>query len=271
MKTLLLAAFLGAPALAQDIATRIPPGSRVELRTRGQIVSAVHGKLVALDSSHVTVALRKTGTAVTLPWTNVENLRWTRGRSHARGLLEGALLGSILGAAVYFNGQATVANTPPTSDQIRELRKAGIAVALVLTGVGFAIGASSWNGAPIPRSSVGTIALAFGPNDEIRVESMRGRIVGRNAVAADSLRFVTRNEPIAIAWRNVGNLEVRAGRNRVTGVLFGIGVAYALTSIVDGFTDGGSRAYLPNVAVGAVAGYRYLSPTGWTSLPQPSP
>ena len=269
MRTLLLVT-LAAPALAQDLSPRIPPRSLVELRTRREIVSMVRGRLNAVDSNSITLEVSEAGSLVTMPWSSIQSISWTRGRSRARGLRDGALIGLLLGATLFFNSYPwDTPDSPEKTDQITAIRTVAIGVGVAVTAIGAAVGSTSWNGAPVPSSSNRAIALAFDPRDQIRVESVLGRTFGRNAVAGDSLRLTTTSGPVTFAWRNVGDVQVRAGKNRVRGILSGAGVALASSVLAESFTNLSTAAYVSNAVVGGVAGWRFLSPTAWISLPQP--
>lgn len=263
-------AAVAAPGLAQDPASHIPLSSRIEARTHDMIVSSIRGTVSAVDSGAVTIAVTKSGSTVRLPWSRVSAVHWATRRSHTRGLLEGALIGIIVGASVYTSNYPFGAIESALTDrQIRSAARAGIVVAAGITAIGFAVGSSRWNGAPIPGTGSGDVRLTFAPNDQVRIESTLGRIAGHNAVAGDSLRLDAGSGPIVLPWRNVGDLQIRAGRNRVLGVLYGAAIAFAASGLAESFTDVSKEGFATNVAVGMAFGYRYLTPKGWTSLPIP--
>lgn len=273
MKVVLFAALLAAPSFAQDLSTRIPIGGEVDVQTRGLIVSSLKGKVLSVDSNHVRVAITRAGSAVRLPWRHVERLQWTRGKSRLRGLGEGALFGVLFGASIALsNYPFGWSDLDPDKDtQIRRVVQLGTAIAVGGMLIGAAVGARKWYGAPIPRSTTGSIALDLAPLDEVRVESTLGRIEGRNAVAGESLRLTTATGAVTLPWRNVGGLEIRAGRNRFIGVLLGAGIGFAVSGLAESFIDVSTAGFLTNVAVGGALGYRYLTPDGWKPLPIPSP
>ena len=74
---------------------------------------------------------------------------------------------------------------------------------------------------------------------------------------------------MTLAWRTVGDYQIRGGKRRLPGVLFGLGGAVAALVIGDSFADFSNAELIAYAAAGGVLGYRYLSPEGWISLPQP--
>ena len=262
-----------ATVSAQDVSERIPVGSRVELRTHGLIVETLRGNAARVDTNGIQLAVTRAGTSVFLPWANVTSIDWGTARSRARGARDGALIGLLLGASLFLNSYPwTVApGAEAAADTLkRKLATVSANVFLGSTLIGFATGSRKWRSVPITRSNVSAVHLAFHPNDAIRVESTLGRFVGRSAVAGDSLRLVTHAGPVTLAWRNVGDVQALAGRNRFLGILYGVAIGYGIASVSDAFIRVPSSAYLTNVAFGGLVGYRALSPMGWTSLPQPT-
>lgn len=273
MKFVAFVATLAAPSLAQDLSARIPVGGEVEIHTRQLIVSSLKGRVASVDSNRIGVMITKAGTTVQIPWRHVERLEWTTGKSRVRGLGEGALFGLLFGASVALSNYpfAWPDSDPEKDTQIRRVIQLGTAIAIGGTVIGAALGSRKWTGAPIPRSTAGSIALDLAAADELRVESTRGRISGRNGVAGDSLRFTTGAGSVTLPWRSVGELEVRAGRNRLVGVLLGAGMGFVASALASSFVDVSGAGHASNLLVGAMLGYRYLTPAGWKSLPLPSP
>jgi hypothetical protein len=257
------------PVSAQDMSERIPIGSRVELRTRGMIVESLRGDATEVDTTGIELAVTRAGTTVFIPWTSVASLDWGTPKSRVRGVRDGAIIGFLLGAALFVNSYPW--NAPDASaDTIRgRLFAVSSTIAVGSTLIGFAAGSRKWRSAPITRSNVAPVALVFHPDDAVRIESTLGRFVGRSAVAGDSLRLVTSAGPVTLPWRNVGDVQALAGRNRLLGILYGAAIGYGVSSVSDAFIRVPTSAYLTNVALAGVLGFRELSPTGWTSLPQP--
>jgi hypothetical protein len=262
-------AFLATPALAQDAASRIPVGAHVELTPLGLIESRLEGRMQALDTSGIRLTVTRLGSTAYMPWPNVESLHWSRGRSRARGALDGALVGLFLGGSLYLNSQPWNAQTDEQKKNSRRIAVTAAGFLAATTAIGAAVGSHRWRGVPIPRGAAGNVALTFHPDDDIRIETTSGRFLGQNAVASDSLRFTTTSGPMALAWRNVGDVQVRGGKRRVPGVLFGLGGAVAALVIGESFADFSNAELIAYAAAGGVLGYRYLSPEGWISLPQP--
>ena len=255
--------------MAQD-STKVPRGSLVELRARNLLVESMRGRAVALDTNGVRLAVTRAGSTVFVPWENVSALRWATPRSRARGARDGALIGVLLGTMLFLNGYPWGAPAE-IQDSIRTKRLiVSGTVAGASTLIGFVAGARKWSGLPITRSTRASVALDFKPQDVVRIESTLGRFVGHSVVSGDSLRMVTSQGPVTLAWRNVGDLQAHAGRNRLLGILYGAAVGYAVSSVSNGYMDVSNGAWAANIAAGGVLGFRYLSPTGWTSLPQPN-
>lgn len=257
------------PALAQD-SSRVPRGSLVELRTRALLVESLRGHAAAVDTSGIRLAVTRLGSAVFVPWGNVMSLRWGTPKSRTRGMVEGALIGLVVSGSLFINGAQWGDQTAEAKRHRRELGIIALNIAAASTAIGFIAGARKWRSLPITRSNAAPVALEFHPTDAVRVESTIGRFVGHSAVAADSLRVITSAGPVTLAWPNVGELQARAGRNRLLGILYGVAIGYGVSSISDAFIAVPNSAWLTNVALGGVVGFRYLSPTGWTSLPQPN-
>jgi hypothetical protein len=262
-------AFLATPALAQDPVTRIPAGAYVELKTLGLIESRLEGRVQALDTAGIRLTFTRLGSTAYMPWPNVESLNWSPGRSRARGALDGALVGLFLGGSVYLQSQPWNAQTDQQKEDSRRIAVTAAGFLVATTAIGIAVGSHRWRGVPVPRGAGGDVALTFHPNDDVRIETTSGRFDGRNAVASDSLRFMTPSGSMALAWRNVGDVQVRGGKRRVLGVLFGLGGALAPLVIGESFADFSNAERISFVVAGGVLGYRYLSPEGWISLPQP--
>lgn len=273
MRFILLVAALASPSFAQDLAARIPVGGEVMIRTQGLIVSSLRGRIAGLDDDHIRVAMTNAGSTVQVPWRHVDQLEWTRGKSHVRGLGMGALYGLLIGASVAVsNYPFGWSDSDPEKDrQVRRVVQLGTVLAVGSTLLGATTGARKWYGAPIPSSRGGEIALDLAPGDEIRIESTLGRLTGRNGFAGDSLRFTSASGPVTLPWRNVGELEVRAGRNRIVGILLGAGIGFAASGLAESFIDVSTSGFLTSVAVGGGLGYRFLTPDGWKALPLPSP
>ena len=273
MRVMLLSAALAAPSFAQDLSARIPVGGEVEIRTRQLIVSSVKGRVASVDSNRIGVMITKAGTTVQLPWRHVDRLEWTHGKSRVRGLGQGALYGLLIGASVALSNYpfGWPDSDPEKDTQIRRVIQLGTIIAGGGTLLGVAIGARKWHGVPLPSSTGGTVALDLAVTDEIRVESTLGRLTGRNAVAGDSLRFIAGSGPVTLPWRGIGELEIRAGRNRFIGILLGAGLGFAASALAESFVDVSTSGFLTNLAVGGALGYRFLTPDGWKSLPLPSP
>jgi hypothetical protein len=260
-----------APAVsAQNMAARVPLSRLAEVKTIGLIQSTLRGRVVAVDSAGIGLSLTPRGTSVRLPWENVGLLQWTPERSHSRGALDGALIGLILGATLYLNSQPWNTVTEEQKNNSRRIAIISVGAVVASTAIGLTVGSHRWKGVSLPRTTGGDIELGFHPDDAVRVDALSGRVTGRSATAAgDSLRLVTMAGPVAYAWRNVGDVQVRGGNNRVLGVLFGVGSALAAQVMTEAFVEFSKSERVGQALVGGTLGYFYLSPEGWRSLPQP--
>lgn len=271
LSLLLLAA--GDPALAQDMAARVPLERVAELKTLGLIQSTLRGRVTAVDSGTIRLSLTRQGSSVQLPWNNVASLHWATERSHSRGALEGFINGALLGAGLFINGYPydpfNIWTRQEERAMVRRLTQFAVGMTVGATAIGLAAGTRKWTQVPMPPTSGRAIVLDLHAQDEVRVESTSGRIVGRHAVAGDSLWLVTSEGPMTLPWRNVGDLQIRGGYNRARGVLYGSGIAFLATSVSQSFLRFTTAGWISNVVLGGVVGWRYLSPEGWVSLPQP--
>lgn len=269
-RMLLLLASAASIAGAQDISERIPAGGIVEIRTRASITDDLRGRVHAVDSTGIQLAITRAGSTVVVPWDRVASIRWSAGRSRARGALDGAWLGALLGVANYVNGFPYGRVGVAAEDRKRRLAVTSTAILAGATAVGLAIGSHRWRQSPLPPSRGGDVSLRFAPDDDVRVQSTLGDVVGRHAIASDSLRIRLTTGPIAFAWRAVGDLQVRGGKRRALGVAYGTAIALAAGTFTESIADYSTRERVAQLFVGAVVGYRFLSPEGWISLPQPA-
>jgi hypothetical protein len=264
---------LGSSAAAQD-STRLPIGSLSELRTRGLIQTTLRGRAMALDTSGIRLSITPAGSSIFLPWGKVTSLRWATEKSRARGTVEGAIAGLAIGAGLYINGYPWDPMDIWTRGEEAVIRRrlaifAG-SVAIGATTLGLALGSRKWSQVPLSRSGDAPVSLSFHPEDEVRVESTLGRFEGFQASATDSLRIVSDQGPVTFPWRHVGDLQVRGGHRRARGILYGAAITFAASSVAESFTNLSTAGWISNVVIGGALGWKYLSPEGWTSLPQPT-
>ena len=258
------------PVLAQDIASRIPLGATVELTTLGLIESRLEGRMRAIDSSGIRFTVTRLGSAAYIPWANVQLLRWTPARSHRRGALDGAFTGLVIGGSLYLNSQPWTARTAAEKESSRRIAVAAAGVVVAMTAIGAAVGSRNWRGVPLPPGDGGSVELVFHPDDEVRVESTLGRFVGRRAVASDSLRFISSSVPMSLAWRNVGDLQIRGASKRWWGALYGFAGTLAAQMLAEAFVDISQGERFSQLLAGGTVGYFFLAPKDWQSLPQPT-
>jgi hypothetical protein len=270
MRALAVLALAATAAPAQDVSQRVPVGSVIEIRTRASIQDRLRGQVRAIDSVGVRFAVTRAGSTVDVPWDRVASIRSSPGRSHARGAFDGAWLGAVLGVANYVNGYPYNRTGPDAEDRKRRLAIASGSILVASTVVGLAIGSHRWMQAPLPPARGGTVALQFAPDDDVRVQSTLGDIIGTKAIASDSLRITMSTGPATFAWRNVGDLQVHGGKRRALGVAYGVAIALAVGTFGESFADFTNRERIAHLVVGGVVGYRFLSPQGWISLPQPN-
>ena len=263
-------AVMASPAASQDISSRIPVGAEVDIRTRGSIQEYLRGRAHSVDSTRIRFSVTRAGSTIDLPWDRVSEVEWSRGRSRAYGLLDGVLLGALFGGANFVNAYPWGMTGSQAEERKRNLAVSSAVIFATASVIGLAVGSHRWKQVPLPPPRGGSVALQFAPDDYVKVESTRGDFIGRNAIAADSLRLTLPSGPVTFAWRHVGDLQVRGGKRRALGIVYGAGIALVVGAFAESFTDFTNMERVGHLAVGGALGFRFLSPEGWISLPQPS-
>ena len=258
------------PAFSQEVSARIPVGSEVEITTQAAIQDKLRGRVRGVDSVGVHLAMTRAGSMLLLPWDKARTVRWSPGRRHALGAFDGAWFGAVLGIMTYVNGYPFNQVGPDVARIKHRLLVSSATIFLGSTAIGAAIGSHRWRQVPLPPPRGGEVALRFAPTDEVLINSTTGFILGREVEAGDSLRLRTEGGPMSLPWRNVGDLQVRGGKRRGWGILYGAGTALILGTLAESFVDFSGKERFAHLAVGGAIGYRFLSPEGWISLPQPT-
>lgn len=146
-------ALFAVPAHAQF--KELDPGTRVRLQAPSAVAGKLIGVVIARSGDSLTVS-RSNAMPVTLPMSALTSLEISRGKSHGRGALTGALWGGgvFLVLGVVLPVEECDENTPSNvcSDESRAEGVVWAATGGALTGalIGAIIGAERWERAALP-------------------------------------------------------------------------------------------------------------------------
>jgi hypothetical protein len=275
LATLLLAL---APQLPDTMAVDL--GTRVRIVTRAIPRQPLVGVMRANDSGRVMVVVSDRLSAVSIPWKDVTDLSWSKGRAQGRGMVVGAVLGLVGGAVAY-----SIAAKPGPGDDPFGLDRfaAGVLGFGAAPAVGALVGSlivpERWEHVAPPRTweppaTAKTVSLHFAPTERIRVSARSQQLIGRpESNTLDTLTLVTSAGAIPLPWSGVTRVEVHGARIRWVGALLGTGAGLllAVIGLSDSPTTGSTEgAYILSGIAGAGLGAVILAPRRWKSLPLPS-
>ena len=265
------AAFAAAQAGSQMRALDLGPAVRARIIILDLSPHAFVGRIQRADSSGVALALTDHGTGLSIPWPKTTTIERSIGRNQGGAAARGLLVGAAIGAAIYANQIGYARRTTEHGWNVLGLSALSF---VIVPGTGALIGMASarerWEPVvQIPSSRTGTIALVLAPSDEITLKSAGGVVRGRFVeIVADSLVVGTTR----VAWSDLTDLQIRGGRNRRQGALWGaLGLAGGAiySEIRDPLLSPRERpaAFVANAAVGALLGSLFLGGKGWVSVP----
>jgi hypothetical protein len=146
-------ALMAVPAHAQF--KELDPGTRVRLQAPSAVAGKLVGVVIARSGDSLTVS-RSNAMPVTVPVSSLTSLEISRGKSHGRGALKGALWGGgvFLVLGVVMPIEECDENTPSNicGDESRAEGVVWAATGGALTGalIGAIIGAERWERAALP-------------------------------------------------------------------------------------------------------------------------
>ncbi len=149
----LLTTLIAAPADAQFM--ELNPGTRIRLRAPAAVAGQLTGVVIARPGDSLTVS-RSNAMPVTLPLSALTSLEISRGKSHGRGAVKGALMGGgiflVLGFIVPVDDCTSAATTEPCTEASRGEGVLWTTTSGALTGavIGAIVGAERWERAALP-------------------------------------------------------------------------------------------------------------------------
>jgi hypothetical protein len=150
---LLLTSLIASPAHAQFV--ELDPGTRIRLRAPAAVAGQLTGVVIARSNDSLTVS-RSNAMPVTVPFTALTSLEVSRGKSHGRGALKGALWGGgvflVLGLVLPIEecDESTPSNICGDESRAEGVVWATTSGALTGALVGAIIGAERWERAALP-------------------------------------------------------------------------------------------------------------------------
>lgn len=269
--------------LATTAAAQLPPittiGRKVEVTAPRVLRRPVVGRLERIAPESLGVLVTRGNTSVVVPMSAITRLRFSRGLDRARGARIGALVG--LGAgAVFF------ASTYP---EVRDQDVFGLGflvlgfTSFVITpgigaAIGFIVAPEGWEEHRVTPSPADTARLRinFGVGEHVRVKTDAGSYSGTVSNQTENAFSVTEDgRAYPVAWRDVSEVRVRGGKDRVRGAIYGalLGIGVGILGEQSApTTSTGERigAFAGSAIVFGFLGSRFLAPRGWTPLPLPA-
>ena len=267
---------------AQDDARaqlQYPLQQRVRVAAPALFTTPVIGRVATADSAHLALTVTRGGTALAIPYTSITALEASGGIDRGKGVRRGALVGLAAGA-VFF------ATTYP---EMREFDVFGLGfIAMSIVSFGIAPGAGALVGyvaapeiwerraVPAPDARVDSAyGIRFGPQEFVRLRVRDGTVSGPVVSQTTTVLSVqTDDATVRVPWRDVSEVKVRGGKNRVRGAVYGalILIGFGILGEQSAPTTSTSErigAFTGAAVVGAYLGSRFLAPRGWTPLPIP--
>lgn len=150
---LLLTSLLASPAHAQFV--ELDPGTRIRLRAPAAVAGQLTGVVIGRSNDSLTVS-RSNAMPVTLPLSALTSLEISRGKSHGRGAMKGALWGGgvfvVLGVVIPMEEclEGTSSNTYNEGSRAEGVLWTATSGALTGALIGAIIGAERWERAALP-------------------------------------------------------------------------------------------------------------------------
>jgi hypothetical protein len=294
---LALATLSTVPAAAQP--TRLPVGLRIRVTAPSVLPAPAVGNVVRADPDSLVLTLHDGTVTRALAAAQISELAVSGGRPKRTRVLVGAGVGFLGGMVL---GGYLVGKDDPGGFGALAGMMAGMIVGPPIGGlVGAATATEKWDVRPggynVPAtpsvrppseveaafsarpSAEPPLQLALG--SEVRVRDVAGAQgsrwrdgrVERNT--PDSLILARKGTAHAHAWRNLGELQVRAGEDRRRGFTRGALIAAVLTAAVaapdigkDDFTrDAYAGTIITNGLLGGLLGGAVFAPKGWQRIP----
>lgn len=272
----LLVLVLLLPAAAEAQWPRNPVGARIRVSAPAVDSALIVGRGAMAGSDTIGLLLGDGGATLYIPSASVAFVEQSAGFERWKWTKRGAVAGAI---GVWLIARATT--------DVGEDGLAAMSLFIGSTFVGTLLGAGAgallapetWS-RTIPNLSETQNAghrVLIAPDARVRL-TLRAEPTTRldDRVARFVGDTLTLQSSRAFAIPELASLEVRGGKNRRRGVLYGVGIITAITAagaIPDhskGVVTTGEMlgAFAGNAVVGAIAGY-YLAPKGWIRVPLP--
>jgi hypothetical protein len=229
------------------------------------------GKVQAADSSRLVLALTDYGTGLSIPWSSATRIERSMGHDRGNSAARGLIVGAAAGAAMYATQIGYARRGAEPGWNVVGLQALSF---IIIPGTGALIGMASarerWETvSEIPRAGGGPIGFVLASSDELKLTTDRGVVRGRVASVANDSVFLGNSR---VAWSDVTGAQIRGGRNRWQGALWGgaglLGIA-VYSEIRDPALAPRERpgAFAANAALGAIIGGLFLGGKGWVSIP----
>lgn len=267
---------------AQDDARaqlQYPLQQRVRVASPSLFTKPVIGRVAAVDSGHLAVTVTRGGTALAIPYAAITALDASGGIDRRKGMRRGALVGLAAGA-VFF------ATTYPEMRESDVFGLGFIAMSIVSFGiapgtgalVGYVAAPEIWERRAVPAPAAradSAYGIRFGAQEYLRLRLRDGAVSGPVLSQTGSVLSVrTGDATVRVPWRDVREVKVRGGKDRVRGAVYGtllmigVGILGEQTAPTTSTSERVS-AFTGAAVVGAYLGSRFLAPRGWTPLPLP--
>jgi hypothetical protein len=259
----------------------VAAGTRVRILAPAHADQALTGRLVAAAGDSLVLASSQGAATARIPLGAVQGVALSEGHDRVGSALRygaiGALAGGVLAAASFRDHD-------PLGGFVGFF--AGAVIGLPIGGaVGAILAPERWHdvsaGTPGAGSGEGAYRVAIARGTTVRMSSRiapdRRTTRDVDVVTGDTLSFLARGGDAAqVRLSDLARLEVRGGKDRRRGVLYGAAALGVVTAVAGGIDyahdniSGGDLvgSTIGNMVLGGLIGYA-LSPTGWEALPLP--
>lgn len=263
-------------------AQTIGRGLRIRVDAPGHLTAPATGTTFQSRAGWIDIMLDDDVARVEIPLAAVRRVDLYAGRRRARGALIGALIGGVTATAAGVAIGAAQSRNETFDIYPFALGVFGLLLGAPVGGIAGAIWApTAWQEAPLftaADSDSGAARVSVRSGVKLRVTPVSGARIRAISDNSDGTGIRVHNDDGATSyrWSDVAAIEMRGGRDRGLGAMYGA-TAGALLGAIPGGIDyardriSGSelgRTVFFNAIIGGAVG-ALISPRGWVPLPVP--